>query len=75
MLEKQSFTADSATIRANIRRIWGSPEAAEEATGIVAKTWYNLINSGEVTDYLAGGLFKRGIDPAELVRPIEEKRA
>jgi hypothetical protein len=28
-----------------------------------------------VTDYLAGALFKRGIDPAELVRPIEEKRA
>jgi hypothetical protein len=71
----QEFRADGEVIRANIRRLWGTFDKAIEATGIWRQHWYDCINEGEIKDLVIARLWKLGINPAELVRPIEEKRA
>lgn len=75
MPENQQFKAPSETLRANILRLWSTFTGAESATGITRMTWYNTIQAEEVSDQVVGRLYKIGIDPAELVRSIEEKRA
>lgn len=73
--EVQQFKAEGPVIRENIRRLWGTVDKAIEATGIWKQHWYDCINDGEIKDLVIARLWKLGINPAELVRPIEEKRA
>jgi hypothetical protein len=75
MPEIQKLTAESAVIEANVLRLFGSFLKAAELTGISRTLIWKMIQDGEITDSAAGKLYKVGIDPAELVRPIEEKRA
>ncbi len=75
MAENQPLRADGRVIEANIRRIFGTFKAATKKTGISRTGIWLMIQNGEISDASAGKLYKVGVDPAELVRPIEEKRA
>lgn len=64
----QQLTAKSEIIRGNIERIWGTITEASKAIGFSRTVLYKIIEQGEVTDCVAGRLYKLGVDPKELIR-------
>ncbi len=64
--------ADGETIRANIVRLFGTISDAEARTGISRPTWYKQISEGEITAQVIGKLYRLDIDPAELIREVEQ---
>jgi len=67
----QELTADPEIIKANFRRLWGTIHEAIRETGLAKQTIYRTIENAEVSDTIAGRLYKMGIDPKELVKNIE----
>lgn len=70
----QELTAPSDTIRANIRRLYGTISNCETETGITRGTLHKAIREGIIHNPMAGHLYKIGVDPKELVKEIETKQ-
>lgn len=71
-MDNQQLTAKPEVIRQNIERLWGTISGASKATGINRQTLYNIIEAGEITDWVTGRIYKLGIEPKELIRIIKK---
>ncbi len=71
MQDNQQLTSSPETIKANIRRIWGTIQGASKKTGISRQALYKIIYAGEVSDFVAGKLLKLGVAPSELIKPVK----
>lgn len=69
--EKIQLTAPGWTIHGNILRIFGSMEGAARRIGMSKQALYAQVEAGEISDRVAGAMWKAGVDPREMVREIE----
>jgi len=67
-MKKNPLKASPQTIKNNIERLFGTIVNAYAETGITRPCWYRSIRLGEISDGIAGRLFKIGINPGELVK-------
>ena len=67
--------AEPTVIRANIWRIFGGVDGAYEATGISKSQWFVMAAKGEISEFAIGRLWRLGLDPKELVRENDAKKA
>lgn len=68
---KQGYFADPETIHLNLERVWQTLPSAAEAIGTTLRTLYNNINAGRLSASVELGIRKCGVDPAEIVKPIQ----
>lgn len=73
MIKKQQLRASGKTIKSNICRLWGNIDSAARETGITKPVFYLSINNEEISNYLAGAVYKLGVDPSELVKKCSIK--